>query len=180
MDLSLAQIGTTALAITGWSLFGLAVLVGLLLDLVGLFGNWIILAAVVIAWVATGFTHFGWIGLLIMVVLAVLGEVLETAAAGYGAAKFGGGRGSIIAALAGCLGGAVLFTPIIPVPVVGTLIGACLGAFIAAALYEYIQMEKQMHQALWTGLGAALGKVAGLFAKLLVGFGMLTVAALTF
>lgn len=180
MDFSWEQLGSTALAVTGWSLFGLAVLAGLLLDLLGLFGNWIILAAIVLAWVATGFSHFGWMGLLFITGLAVLGEVLETAAAGYGAAKFGGGRGSIVAALIGCFGGAIVFTPIIPIPLVGTLVGACLGAFLAATLYEYIQMEKQMHHALWTGLGAALGKVAGLFAKLLAGLAMLVVAALTY
>lgn len=168
----------TALAILGWSAFGLAVLVGLALDVVGLFGNWIILGVVIIAWVLTGFTHFGWIGIGAMLVLAILGEVLETAAAGYGASKFGGSKGSIVAALVGCLGGAVLGTPVFPI--VGTLAGACLGAFAAAALYEFIKHEKEAGEAMWTGLGAALGKVAGLFAKLLMGFAMLLAAALTY
>ncbi len=180
MDIPWGEIGATTLTITGWSLFAVAVLVGLVLDLLGLFGNWIILGAVVIAWVATGFEHFGWVGLLFMTGLAVMGEVLETAAAGYGAAKFGGGRGTIISALIGCFAGAVLFTPLIPVPLIGTVIGACLGSFLAAALYEYIQMERQAHQALWTGFGAALGKVGGIFAKLLVGVIMLVIAAMTF
>jgi hypothetical protein len=180
MDISWGELGSTALSITGWSLFAIAVIVGLLLDLLGLFGNWIILGAVVIAWVATGFERFGWVGLLFMTALAVLGEILETAAAGYGAAKFGGGRGTIISALVGCFGGAIVFTPLIPVPLIGTLIGACLGAFLAAALYEYIQMERMAHQALWTGFGAALGKVGGIFAKLLAGLIMLVIAAMTF
>jgi hypothetical protein len=180
MDIPWEEIGSTTLAITGWSLFALAVVVGLLLDMLGLFGNWIILGAVVIAWVATGFEHFGWVGLLFMTGLAVLGEVLEFFAAGYGAAKFGGGRGTIVSALVGCLAGAIIFTPLIPIPLIGTLIGACLGAFLAAALYEYIQMERQVHQAMWTGFGAALGRVGGIFAKFLAGIIMLAIAALTF
>lgn len=180
MNIPWGEIGATTLTITGWSLFALAVLAGLVLDLLGLFGNWIILGAVVIAWVATGFEHFGWVGLLFMTGLAVMGEVLETAAAGYGAAKFGGGRGTIVSALIGCFAGAILFTPLIPVPLIGTVIGACLGSFLAAALYEYIQMERKAHQALWTGFGAALGKVGGIFAKLLAGVIMLVIAAMTF
>ena len=167
-----------ALWILGWGMFWLAIIAGLALDIVGLFGNWIILAAVVVLWMLTGFTHFGWVSLLVMAGLAVVGEVLEGALAGYGAAKFGGGKGSVVAAVVGCLIGAVVGTPWFPI--VGTLAGACLGAFVGAALYEYLQREKNVQEALWTGLGAALGKVLGLFAKVLMGVGMLILALLTY
>lgn len=169
-----------ALVATGWGLFGLAIIAGLGLDLVGLFGNWIILAAVALAWVATGFENFGIVGLGCMAGFAVLGEVLETALAGYGARKFGGSKGSMVAALVGCLLGAAFGTPLIPIPIVGTLIGACLGAFIGAALYEYIKLEKKAGEALWTGLGAAIGKVGGVFAKLFCGMAMLIIAYFTY
>ena len=169
----------STLAVGGWSLFALAILVGLALDMVGLFGNWIILGASVIAWIATGFDHFGIWSLAFMGGFAVLGEVLETAFAGYGAKKFGGSKGSIVAALVGCILGAIAGTAI-PIPLVGNLIGACLGAFVGAALYEYIQMEKQAGEAMWTGFGAALGKVGGLFAKLFCGIAMLAVASFGF
>ncbi|MBN2310015.1 MAG: DUF456 domain-containing protein [Candidatus Hydrogenedentes bacterium] len=168
----------TVLIILGWSAFALAVLAGLVLDVLGLFGNWIIVGATAIAWAVTGFEHFSITGLLIMAGLAVLGEVLESAAAGYGASRFGGGKGTAVAAIVGCILGAIAGTPLFPI--IGTLAGACLGAFAAAALYEYIQMEKEVRQALWTGLGAALGKVLGLFAKVLVGLAILVVAALTY
>ncbi|MBI2426139.1 MAG: DUF456 domain-containing protein [Candidatus Hydrogenedentes bacterium] len=159
-------------------LLGIVIIVALGLDLVGLFGNWIILGAMALVYFFSGFTMLGWVSLLIMLCLAIVGEVLETAFAGYGASKFGGSRGSIVAALVGCLVGAVAGTPLIPIPLVGTLVGACLGAFGGAALYEYIQMEKSHSEALWTGLGAALGKIGGLFAKLFCGLLMLLVAAL--
>jgi uncharacterized protein len=167
-----------ALSILGWTTFGLLIIVGLALNLLGLFGNWIILAAIGGLWALTGFEHFGWLGLTGMVALAVLGEFLETAASGYGASRFGGSRGSIVAALVGCLGGAALGTPIFPL--VGTLIGAIVGAFVAAAVYEYIQHEKSVRDAAWTGAGAAIGKVGGLFAKFFCGIGMLAAAALTY
>lgn len=146
--------------------------------MLGLFGNWIILAALAVLWAVTGFEHFGWVGAGLIVGLAVLGEVLETLAAGYGASKFGGSRGSIVGALAGCLLGAILLTPVLPI--IGTLIGACLGAFAGAAMYEYLQMQRNVDQAVWTGIGAALGRVGGMFAKLFAGFAMLAVAALTY
>lgn len=167
-----------ALQITGWTAFGLAILVGLALDLVGLFGNWIILGAVGIAWAVSGFEYFGPWALGGMLLLSILGEVLETVFAGVGARRFGGSKGSVVAALAGCLVGAVLGTPLFPL--VGTLAGACAGAFVAAALYEYLMQEKTPGQALRTGFGAALGKVAGLFAKLFCGLLMLALGALCF
>lgn len=169
---------TLVLSIIGWILFGLAILIGLALDLVGLFGNWIILGAVGTAAALSGFDHFGWWTLGILLVLAVLGEILETAASGLGAAKFGGNKGSIVASLVGCLAGAVLGTPIFPI--VGTLIGACLGAFLGAFLYEYLKREQELGDAMRVGAGAALGKVAGLFLKTFVGVAMLIVSALTF
>lgn len=167
-------------AIAGWGLFGLAILIGLGLDLVGLFGNWIILGAVALAWLLTGFDHFGVFGLVFMLGFAVLGEILETALAGYGARKFGGSKGSMVAALVGCILGAIFGTPLIPIPIVGTLIGACVGSFVGAALYEYIQMERTHNEALWTGLGAALGKVGGVFAKLFCGVAMLIIAFMSY
>ena len=166
------------LAILGWTLFGAAVLTGLALDLVGLFGNWVILGAVGAAWAMTGFTHFGVWSLAALAGLAVAGEVVEMAAAGAGAVRFGGSKKAAVAACAGCVLGAIAGTPILPVA--GTLLGACAGAFLGAAAHEYLNERKETRQALWTGIGAALGKAAGMFGKLLAGLIMLLVAALTY
>ncbi len=166
------------LIIVGWICFALAVLVGLALDLAGLFGNWVILGALVAVWVASGFDHFGPWSLAACTCLALLGEAAEAVAAGFGAKRFGAGKGAMVAAVVGCLVGSVAGTPWFPI--VGTLTGACLGAFMAAVFYQYVVAEKQTHDAFRTGFGAALGMVAGLFAKFLVGLGMLVVAALTF
>lgn len=170
----------TILAILGWTLFALTIIVALLLDLVGLFGNWLILLAVGCAWAFSGFDYFGPTTLGILLGLAVLGEILETAAAGYGAAKFGGGKGSIVAAIIGAIIGGIMFTPIIPIPLVGTVAGACIGSFAAATFYELQRQEHSVDGAFRVGVGAALGKVAGLFAKTFIGFAMLGVAAWSF
>ena len=167
-------------AVLGWIIFGLVIVVALILDLVGLFGNWLILVAVTAAWALSGFDHFGGYTIPVLVGLAIVGEVLETAAAGMGAAKFGGGKGSIVASVVGCIWGAIIATPLIPIPLLGTLLGACGGAFVAATAYELTRKEHGLEGSLRVGTGAALGKVAGLFAKTLVGFVMLGVAALNF
>ena len=168
----------TILLVSGWTGLTLLIVAGLILDLVGLFGNWIILAGLGAMWALTGFTHFGWLGIGGLAGLAVLGEVLETVLAGYGAKRFGGSKGAMVAALVGCLAGSVAGTPVLPI--IGTLLGACAGAFVAAALYEYLQHEKEVHAALWTGLGAAAGKIGGIFAKLFCGLAMLAWAAATY
>lgn len=165
-----------ALSIVGWTLFGLAILVGLALDLIGLFGNWIILAAFALAFVASGFEYFSWAILAVLLVLAILGEVAETAAAGYGAAKFGGSKGAAVAAIVGTIAGAIIGTPWFPL--IGTIIGAALGAFLAAGLYEYIKHGKTFDDSSRVGIGAAFGKVLGLFAKTFVGFAMLLAAVI--
>ena len=168
----------TALAIVGWTLFGVTVLAGILLDLVGLFGNWIILGAVGAAWAFSGFDHFSGWGMLILLGLAIAGEVIETVAASLGASKFGGGKGAAISAMIGCLAGAMLGTPVMPI--LGTLAGACVGAFVAAAGYESLLAKKNLDEAVKTGIGATLGKIAGLLAKMVVGMFMLFAAALTY
>lgn len=165
-----------ALAILGWSVFALAIVVGLVLDLLGLFGNWIILGAVGVAAAVSGFNHFGGYTLVFLVLLAALGEILEAVAAGAGAAKYGGGRGAILMALVGAIVGAIVGTPFFPV--IGTLIGACVGAFAFATLYEYLARGRDIESATRTGFGAALGKVGGVFAKTFVGVLMLLVAFL--
>lgn len=168
----------TSLLVLAWSIFGLAIAAGLLLDLVGLFGNWVILAGAAGFWALTGFGHFGLWGFGGMIAAAVVGEVLETLLAGYGAKKFGGSKGSIVAALVGCILGSIMGTPLFPI--VGTLVGACVGAFVFAAGYEFIQYERGVGEAAKVGLGAALGKIGGMFAKTACGVAMLIVAFFTY
>ena len=165
-----------ALAVLGWTLFGIAIVVALVLDILGLFGNWIILGAVGIAAAISGFEYFGGYTLVILLILAILGEVLEAVAAGVGAAKYGGGKGAIAAALVGTIVGAIAGTAVFPI--VGTIVGACLGAFGLATVYEMLVSNRGLDSATRVGFGAALGKIGGLFAKTFVGFLMLMVAFL--
>ena len=169
---------SVVLAVMGWTFFAIGIVAGLALDLVGLFGNWVILGTAAAAWLCTGFEHFGIWTLVSMTVLALLGEALEMIAAGYGAKKFGGGKGAMLASLVGCIVGAIVGTPWFPV--VGTLIGAIAGAFAGAALYELLIAGKTGGASLKTGVGAALGRLGGVAAKVAIGLAMLLVLALNY
>ncbi len=166
------------LAIIGWTFFTLGITAGLVLDLVGLFGNWVILGTATAAWLCTGFHHFGVWTLISLTALALLGEALEMIAAGYGAKKFGGGKGAMFASLVGCIVGAIVGTPWFPV--VGTLMGAVAGAFGGAALYELLIVKKTTGASIKTGVGAALGRIAGVIAKVAIGLAMLMVLAFNY
>jgi len=165
-------------AVAGWVIFSILAVIALGLNLLGLFGNWVILGATVLLWAATGFDHFGLSTWMWLVGLASLGEVLEFLAAGVGASRFGGGKGAITASLIGCIIGAIMGSPVFPV--IGTLAGAFAGAFVGPMLYELLVMEKKAGEAAWTGFGAALGKLGGTLVKTLLGVIMLIIVALTY
>jgi len=174
----MTEILSTTLAVLGWTAFGLAVLGGIALNMLGLFGNWVILLAVGVVAAVSGFEHFdGWT-LPILVVLAALGEAVEFFAAGAGTARYGGGKGAMVAAVVGTIVGAIIGSPFMLI--IGTIIGACVGAFAFAALYEISVSRKRLEAAARAGYGAALGKIAGMFAKTMVGFVMLFVAFLNY
>jgi uncharacterized protein len=109
-------------------------IVGLLLIPLGLPGLWIILL---------GILGYGWltdfetlsVGLLVLaIVLAILGEVVEAWLGFRFAHRYGGSRRAGWGALVGGLVGAVVG---VPVPIIGSVIGAFVGAFAGAALLEY-------------------------------------------
>jgi len=141
----------------------------LFLVVLGLPGNWLIVAStVLVAWWHWDDGMFGTGILVSIVVLAAIGEVFELAAAVLGSKTAGGtGRGSI-GALVGGFGGAVLGTIFIPVPLLGTLAGACIGAGLGAWGLE-IQGGLPGREAVRSGVGAGVGRFFGTVFKLVVG-----------
>ncbi len=166
----------TILAVLGWGAYGLAIFAAIILNLVGLFGNWVILGASAVVWLATG--HFGLWTLGAMLAFALLGEVVEAVAAAYGAKRYGGGKGAMVSAIVGCIVGAIVGSGLMPI--VGTIAGACVGAFIGPAAYEYSISRRSADDAMRVGFGAAMGKVAGMMAKTGAGFLMLLAGAIGF
>ncbi len=151
---------------------------GVALTLVGLPGLWLMVGALALyAWV-TGFNiYVGWPSMVALLVLAALAEVVETGAGAAGAKQAGGSKRGMIGAVVGGFVGAIVLTPVIPIPVVGTVAGLCIGSFGGAFLVE-AAIGKEMGQSATIGWGAAKGRFWGTVFKVCFGIVMLIVAML--
>lgn len=176
------------LVATLFAIVGFACVCSIILSLPG---AWIILAlAFVIEFIdqwwrtpdADGRTQtFEWWVLGVCATLAFAGEVIEFAAGAAGAKGGGAGRRGMIGALIGGILGALVLTPFIPIPIVGTLIGAIIGTFAGAVLGEITgETPKTMRGSVKPAIGATIGRVFGTVSKMAVAIVMwltLSVAA---
>ncbi len=156
-------------------------LVWVFLNILGLPGNWLMLLGTsLLAWAYWDRGPFSVWTLLVALVLAVLGEVLEFVAGMSGARRWGGTRSGAWGALLGGLVGGLLGTLLVPIPVIGSLVGACGGAAVGAFVFEFGGGRTQQ-DALRVGMGAGIGRFLGTVAKLAIGvlmWALLTIAAL--
>ena len=150
-----------------------ACVTGLVLIPFGLPGLWVIVLAIIgYGWLDDFRGMSAWF-LLIVIGLAVLGEVAE-ARIGYSyARRYGGSSRAGWGALVGGLAGASVG---VPVPLIGSVIGGFVGAFVGAALFEYTR-ARQSDVAARAGWGAVLGRAVAAALKMAIGVG-LSVAAL--
>ncbi len=137
-----------------------------LLIFLGVPGSWIALVSILIFDIATGFSTVGWVLLIIMAGIAVLGEIVESFlglvyVAHKGATKWGV-LGAFIGGLAGAIGGTVVF------PFIGSIIFGLVGAFAGAVLFEYVYY-KSLDRALQTGFFAFIGKIGAMLVKFALG-----------
>jgi uncharacterized protein YqgC (DUF456 family) len=164
-----------------------AAAIGWLSQLIGLPGNWIIVAAVAIyVWLgpSDGVAAIGVEVLAALVVLAVVGEVVEFVAGSAGVTRAGGSRRGALGALAGSMVGGVagLFVGV-PIPIVGSLAAALLfgglGALVGAFLAETGQ-GRDFDSSFSVGKAAFYGRIIGTLGKMIVGSVMVivTLAAL--
>jgi uncharacterized protein YqgC (DUF456 family) len=150
-------------------------LVGLFLNIVGLPGLWLIVGVHAAYAYVTGWEHFvGWPSVIALIVLALCAEVVEFMAGAAGSKSAGGRKRGMIGAIIGGLVGAVFFTGLVPIPIVGTIIGVCLGTFVGAAIMEYY--GKGAVHSIRVGVGAAKGRFWGIIGKSAFGMIMLVVA----
>ena len=153
------------------------------LNIVGLPGNWINLAAVALyAWLmpVEHRADIGWIIVGIVLFLAIIGEVLEFAAGSAGAATAGGSkRGAALAMVGALIGGVLGLFVGLPIPVVGQIVASLLfsaiGALLGAVLGEAWK-GKDWEDALWIGHAAFWGRLLGTVGKILVGAMIIVVA----
>lgn len=153
-------------------LLALVSIAGLLMLPFGLPGLWVIVLGVIGYGWLTDFRTIG-IGLLVLVVaLALLGELLEAWLGFRFARQYGGSRRAGWGALIGGIVGALVG---VPVPLIGSVIGGFLGAFIGAAVFEYTRARHSgiAARAAW---GAVLGRAVAAAAKMALGI-VIAVAA---
>lgn len=153
------------------------------LNLVGLPGNWLIVAIAVL-WIFVGPDQyqFHWGTAVALTLLAIIGELIEFLTSVLGTKQLGGSnRGatlSVIGSIAGGMAGAVFGIPF-PIPLVGMLIGSILfagvGAWIGATLGER-WVGKPLNESVKIGAVAFLGRLLGTAGKLVVGSTMVVLA----
>jgi uncharacterized protein YqgC (DUF456 family) len=156
-----------------------------LLNLVTLPGNWLILGgAALFAWLLPVDDGRGvsWTMVIILAVLAAIGEVIEFAAGAAGAAKQGASRRAIalsmVGAILGSVAGVMVGTPLIPVigSLVMAILGGAAGAFGGAYLGEAWKGRDEPARTA-AGRGAFIGRIWGTVGKFAVGAVMLAVVA---
>ncbi|MHC4836939.1 MAG: DUF456 family protein [Planctomycetota bacterium] len=146
---------------TSW----LLALLGLLLIVFSLPGNWL-LALVGLFGFSLG---LGWMPLIILVAAAAVAELLELVVGAGFAKKAGGGKAAMWGTIVGGIVGAILFTPLIPIPILGTLLGAAVGAAGGAIAFELLFAKEESERLLEIGVGAFLGTLFGKGLKLAIG-----------
>lgn len=151
-----------------------ASLAGLLLIPFGLPGLWVMVLGVLAYGWLTEFQTLSTGLIIFILVLAALGEAVETWLGFRLAKRYGGSSRAGWGALVGGLIGAVVG---IPVPVVGSVIGGFVGAFVGATLFEYTR-ARRTGAAAAAGWGAVLGRAAAVAVKM--GLGIVIVVSAAF
>lgn len=160
----------TALAI----LCILLMLASLLLHLFGLPANWLILVFAVLWTFFVPENALTIRFLIIMGVLAVCGEVMETLMVHIWGKKYGGSNLGTIVGMIGALIGAILGAPILFG--LGALPGALAGAFLGSLAVELLR-GKANANALRAAWGTMLGRLGGTLIKTAIGCTMIVLAA---
>ncbi len=157
------------------ALYILVSLAGLVSLIFGLPGTFIILGASVLYGWYGGFSEITVRVIILLVVLALAGELIEFLLGILGSKKYESSNraiaGSIIFGIIGAVMGAPFFFGI------GAVIGAFAGAFAGAILMELSQ-GKKMDEAIKSGWGAFLGRVAGTISKGALGIAMIAITVL--
>lgn len=167
------------------SLAGVLVL-GLFLNIIGLPGLWLMVAAhAAYAW-ATYPRIAGWESLVALLSLALAAELAEFLAGAAGSKTAGGRMRSAVGAILGGVVGGIVGQIFIPIPIVGAILGACLGSFAGAAALESTHARPDvettaMHwdRARRVGWGAFKGRFVGILLKTAFGIVMLVVSLWT-
>lgn len=136
-------------------------------------GNWMMVGTLCVFLLSAGTTSGpDWTTLVVVLVLAIAGEILEMFTGSAKAAKQGASRRalilSLVVSMAGSIGGAF----VIPIPVIGSAVGAIIGAAFGAFAGAWLgEAWKGTAVAERTQIGTAAmsGRMYGMLGKLTIG-----------
>ena len=152
-----------------YSLWALLLLATSLLVYLGLGGNFVLVGLALVHAVATGFDPIGWPLLLILLGIALFGELVEFLLGTFYVLRKGAGGGAAIGGFLGGLVGAAAGHAVLPV--IGAVIGSFLGGFAGAVLGE-LRRQRRLQPSLRVGTHAFIGRVMAILAKHALGLVM--------
>lgn len=151
---------------------------GVLIGVLGLPGNFVPVAAALVAVLWGNGTDFTWMWFVIFLLVAASGEVLEQITGAVGARKSGASRAGMLGAVLGGLLGGIAGTVILPV--IGSFVGVFLGCFTLTFVFEYVFARRSVGESTRSGFGAVAGKAAAIAYKFVAGFVLLILMAWRF
>jgi len=112
--------------------------------------------------VITGFDPIGWPLLVILLGIALLGELVEFLLGTLYVVRKGAGGGAAVGGFVGGLVGGAAGQVVLPV--IGAVLGSFLGGFVGAILGE-LRRQRRLAPSLRAGTHAFLGRVLAILAK---------------
>jgi len=159
-------------AFLGWAGFGIGVLAGLLMIPLGLGGTFVILGVGLVTAILTHWTRVEWQTLVVVGILAVIGEVVESLLGVLVVKRYGATKGAMWGTFLGGVVGGVAGTAVLPIA--GSLVGAFVGAFLGAVVGELIA-RRELEPSLRAGWGAFVGRLLAVAVKFEIGVVMVTI-----
>ncbi|MBE9170333.1 DUF456 domain-containing protein [Pleurocapsales cyanobacterium LEGE 06147] len=129
----------------------------------GIPGSILILAAIIIWGIATGFVGIG-LPLITIFIVLFISTVIEYLGAYFGARQLGASKWSQLGAIAGMVLGFFGLLPALPFggPILGALAGAIIGAFLGEFFYRSnLELNARLKQALKVSIGVFIGSIVG-------------------
>ena len=149
---------------------------GLISHVFGLPGNFIILgASILLGWYG-GFHDVTVTVIIVLIALAILGELVEFVLGIYGAKKYKSSNKAIVGSIVFGIAGAVLGLPFFLG--IGAVIGAFIGAFVGAFLVDLF-IQKNVDSAVKSGWGAFIGRIGGTVSKAALGIAMIVITVVS-
>lgn len=143
-------------------------LVGLIIIAFGAPGTWVILIAAFLYDLLPWAADISTTTLLVLLGIAVLGEVLEYYIGAKAAKRYGASNWGVAGAIVGGIIGAFVGVPVF---LIGSVLGLFIGAFLGAFIVEAV-VKGNISKAFKAGIGAFRGRVGAMLVKGLLGIVM--------